>query len=691
MKLANWQAADADYARVIELETDDGRLRAAERTRAECLLRMGQFGAAADVFLQEMFLSPRDWGGMRDASLSALLADNPAVARMAVGRVFQQLSGNKELDGYWSGELIRLHTAIPGLVTNDNQQRLLEAAAKTGGDWTLAYTAAIHYRLGDFEKAQALLDTPIQDREFQSLAAMLLYDRGETTRAAEYLRRAESWFQQQSESDPRSVIPGQDSWNIWAKNRTAWREAARKLIGPRITELDELLAKEPDKIAELLERAELLADAGLHEGALDDLDRLVALKVNSPESDALNGRILAGLNRAEEALPYLNQAIEAGSEDAGVYAARGVILLKQQQIEQARDDLEKSLELEPTALAAGSLANLLLAEAENTVTDDPAAADRESKRLAALKLADPWEKLIAVYEMIGDQPAIDQLLERRPQAAVTVADVAAAGSNWEQVIVQYNKLITDDTTDASLFSKRAEAYFATAQWDLARADVRRAVTQRPDLAKTEFDRDRLAQRWSEAAEFGSLLIEQNPENTMLWVQVPPVAVLSDDAESYRHVCRQIIEQFLRSPTPENADRAIKGCLLRHGAIDVADLPLDKLPMSLDEATAPTWLPPWFWATRALLAYRSGDAEGAVKFVTQSEAKAPNDRAHALNLAVLAMAQHDLKNVEAARATLGEASQVITKIQAVDKNHHDVLIAEILFREAESLNNGSNTP
>jgi len=156
------------------------------------------------------------------------------------------------------------------------------------------------------------------------------------------------------------------------------------------------------------------------------------------------------------------------------------------------------------------------------------------------------------------------------------------------------------------------------------------------------------------------------------------------------VCRRVIEEYLKSPTPETADRAIKGCLLSRGAIDIADLPLDKIPMSLDEATAPDWLPPWFWGTRALLAYRSGDAEQTVKYVTQSESLMPNDFAHAMNMAVLAMAQHDLTRSDEARASLEEASQVITELQTANRNNHDLLIAEILFREAQMLINTPNT-
>ena len=313
------------------------------------------------------------------------------------------------------------------------------------------------------------------------------------------------------------------------------------------------------------------------------------------------------------------------------------------------------------------------------------------QRFAALQLTDPWAKLAAAYHLLGDHPALDKLLQTHPVAAMGVGELYAADKNWERAIVEYNKVITDETADAALLAKRAEAYFATEQRDLARADWLRATQQQPDLAKTEFDRFRFAQRWSEAAELGLLLIEQKPDDTILWVQVPPIAVLSEEEATYETLCRRILELFQESPTPSNADRAIKGCLLKPGAIDVADLPLDKLPMSIDATTAPAYLPPWFWATRALLAYRSGDAESAVTHVTLSEQYKPNDHAHALNLAVLAMAQHELKHPDEARIALEEASQLVTRLHAANKNHHDLLIAEILFREAETLINGKPEP
>lgn len=59
---------------------------------------------------------------------------------------------------------------------------------------------------------------------------------------------------------------------------------ARRLIGPRITELDELLAKEPDFSAELLERTRLLTNAGLHEEAREGLERIAEILLREAEA-----------------------------------------------------------------------------------------------------------------------------------------------------------------------------------------------------------------------------------------------------------------------------------------------------------------------------------------------------------------------------------------------------------------------
>lgn len=359
-KLRQWQAAIADYSQIIELETDRARRSRAEVARAEVMPRLGQFKECADLFVEEMLLSPGDYHRVRCACIALLLAGNPEMQRVAVGRFYEKFNATRE--GGQAHWLVRAFTAQPGLINPNNRQKLLDAAQTASGVWTEPMIAAIHYRLGDLQQAEPLLRTAKGKPQFEALAAMLLYDQGKTEEARALLRGGPGkWFDSERAKDPSSVIPAQRPWLEWSVELTVWREAARKLAGPRLAELDKLLAKEPDKTLELLERARMLTDAGLSDDALRDVEHALQLKVDASQVQGLRGAILASLLRSEEALPHLNQAVAAGSKEARVFAARGSILLKQGETASAQADLERSFELEPSEPAAQALADLLLA------------------------------------------------------------------------------------------------------------------------------------------------------------------------------------------------------------------------------------------------------------------------------------------------------------------------------------------
>jgi hypothetical protein len=229
MKLAHWHAAAADYARILELETDNGRRREAESLLAEVQLRLGNFQAGADGYFERMLLIPNDEWALRDAATAQLLASTSGISQ-AVARRFLEKSGaskNKDL-AQW---LVRIHVARPGLITKENSPKLLEAARVAEGPWTEPMTAAIHYRLGDLKQAETLLTQANVDSQFQALAAMLLYDQGKTDEARALLSNSSAWLERERSLDPGSVIPVQQVWQTWTVNLIAWREAARKLIG----------------------------------------------------------------------------------------------------------------------------------------------------------------------------------------------------------------------------------------------------------------------------------------------------------------------------------------------------------------------------------------------------------------------------------------------------------------------------
>ena len=108
--------------------------------------------------------------------------------------------------------------------------------------------------------------------------------------------------------------------------------------------------------------------------------------------------------------------------------------------------------------------------------------------------------------------------------------------------------------------------------------------------------------------------------------------------------------------------ASPACYVPAGSISLL-FPVDTLTDALESDNHTERFAPWGWATRALLAYRNGDAELVDEYVANSEQHKPNDFSQALNLAVLAMAQHELGHPDEATAALAEAAQLIVCVDA----------------------------
>ncbi len=319
------------------------------------------------------------------------------------------------------------------------------------------------------------------------------------------------------------------------------------------------------------------------------------------------------------------------------------------------------------------------------LTELPLSAGRLKQITTAMNLTDPWEKLAGAYVIYGDREALGVLLKAHPKAATVVADLYAADGDWELAVEQYDKLITAETTDASLLARRASANLGAKQWEAALVDWKRAIQLQPDLLKRAFDELKGANRWSDAIPLGKQLVELKRDDSIEWLRVVPLYLLAGDETGYAEYCSQMAAQFAGSSKLEDSERVTKAALLRAGAFDSEKLPVALFAQSLDDGTAPEGILTWFWGTRALVAYRSGNAEGAVKYVARSEEFKPLDAAKAFNLAVLAMAQHQLGHRDEAKAVLEELSQLVARLQAGDlsNENHDNLIARILLHEAES--------
>ena len=156
------------------------------------------------------------------------------------------------------------------------------------------------------------------------------------------------------------------------------------------------------------------------------------------------------------------------------------------------------------------------------------------------------------------------------------------------------------------------------------AEWRQVVAHQPALLQSACDQFQKADRFGEATEFALQLVKAMPQDELVWLRVAPVLALAGDQAVYSEFCDRMARQFAATKDPVVAERVVKAALLRPNSIDLGKLPGEILAKSLDDGTAPDWLVPWGFCSRALLAYRSGDAESAVKYMKRSEEHKPEE-------------------------------------------------------------------
>lgn len=367
VQLRQFEQARADFDRALAVcpPTELGFYRS---RRAFFLAIQGQWRQAAEnVRESRQRGGPSEWWVLRDAASICAAAGEVDEYRHVATELLA--ATNKTANPEEAKWLLYVLVAMPETIAAENRERLTAAAERIVDPWwNRRLKAALLFRGGESQQAAELFDAHGGGPAFQFLAAMARHQLGHAQRAKQLFEQGNAWIAKQRAADPDcgSGVPRGAAWQEWALCLALRREAARKLLGPRLAELDALLGAEPENLQALVDRAQAYADAGLYDEALVDLDRLASLDADSPQVHALHGRVLVGLHRGDEALQHLNRAVDAGSNDAGVYADRGKVLLSQGQTDAARADLEKSLELAPNPHAAASLAELLLAAAEKS-------------------------------------------------------------------------------------------------------------------------------------------------------------------------------------------------------------------------------------------------------------------------------------------------------------------------------------
>ncbi len=229
-----------------------------------------------------------------------------------------------------------------------------------------------------------------------------------------------------------------------------------------------------------------------------------------------------------------------------------------------------------------------------STSEDPAVFARERHRCLPLKLVDPWARLAAAFRIVGDQHALDKLLERQPEAAVGLGDLYAADQDWERAIIEYRKLVTDGPADGDLFAKLATAY-------------------------------RSAGRTREAIPYLATASAANPADTVLSLKVAALQAWFGQQTELTDTGRRILTFSRDTNNFSTAERAVRACSI----LPSTDMGQLELVLALGRRAvklAPVEFGEWGPMALGMAEYRSGN-DAAAELALLAAAKAGSSNPH----------------------------------------------------------------
>ncbi|MCW1922456.1 serine/threonine-protein kinase [Luteolibacter arcticus] len=197
-------------------------------------------------------------------------------------------------------------------------------------------------------------------------------------------------------------------------------------------------------------------------------------------------------------------------------------------------------------------------------------------------------------------------------------------------------------------------------------------------------------KWAEAMALGEKLVALQPGDHELYHTLAPLLIAEGEIEAYRELCDRILKRFVAPTDPFLADRMAKDCLIMPSAEgDVkAAAALAEVAVSKGAGRASS---PLFHFCKALAEYRQGNFAEAIEWAEKVKGLLPHAAVEAG--AILAMANHQLKQFDAARAHLAGSSAAFAKLPSLESGDlggdwRDWIIARTLLAEARTLIEGS---
>jgi len=199
--------------------------------------------------------------------------------------------------------------------------------------------------------------------------------------------------------------------------------------------------------------------------------------------------------------------------------------------------------------------------------------------------------------------------------------------------------------------------------------------------------------WQAAISNYSKVVDLLPDDHMAYFVLAPLYLQVGDLDGYRRHRERILRQFGGTSEPQIAERLAKACLLL--PLSPAELETVNKMAAVAMAAGPAHpARAYFQFAKGLADYRSGRFEEAARLLQQVINHEGHYERTAQACLVLAMAQQQLNQPEAARASLAKGIQIAEANLPKPGSHdlgelwHDILIIQILTREAQSLVHGA---
>jgi tetratricopeptide (TPR) repeat protein len=344
---------------------------------------------------------------------------------------------------------------------------------------------------------------------------------------------------------------------------------------------------------------------------------------------------------------------------------------------------------------------------EPVLARPPAAAYRFRKFVQRNQLACAAAAAVMAALALGLGASTWLYLRERDARQRAVAAEQEQARLLKQAQAEEQKAYIEAAKSQQLAAYLSNVAAAVGEHDLAEAQ--RLVDQMPttvpeddatsvDWLRFRGDLRAVAGRWKDAAADYAKVLEFEPNSHLDYHALAPLLVASGDLEAYRRLRGEIIARFGKTKDPAIAERTVKDCLILTTSSEaemaalaqVADVAMAAGP---DHASAA-----FFQFAKGLCEYRQGDFASAAQRMEQVLTRSGEfDFRDAQAHMVLAMARHQLHQVEEAKAALAKGNEIANpSLSLLERGNigvywFDWIVADTLQREATTLINGQSAP